>query len=290
MAPRKLDDPRPIEGKATALEISRRREAEIKESNARFDAAAKDAEPIPRQMPLFPEEMRVIPNYLARTPLFGAVKPGKRRRVDNEVLASPQGVMIRYSGLQLDYADGDVFFQLVHLGRGKTMGEPLTIVRSQFLTELRRDTGGENYTWLKESLERLQGARLTIEGSRYKVTTNFVLRLEEDKQEKIFQVFLDPAMVDAFGPKEVTFVNWQKRLQIKKQVPLSKWLLSYISSHERGLQQWRLAYLKDLYGYTSPVRQFRPILKEALRQLEDLEIISGWDLYENDTKVRYTRL
>jgi len=85
-----LDDPRAIEGKATALEIGRRREAEIKESNARFDATAKDAEPLPRQMPLFPEEMRVIPNHLARTPLFGAIKPGKRRRVDNEYWPHPK--------------------------------------------------------------------------------------------------------------------------------------------------------------------------------------------------------
>lgn len=273
-----------------ALDITQRNVADITESKARLEAAAQEAPAPERQMNLFPEDVRVIPNYLARSPLFGAVKPGKRARRENEVLATPQGLTIVYTGPQLDQADCDVFLQMIHLAGGKKMSEPISIRRYEFLDAIRRDNGGKNYKWLIESIARLKDAGLVIDGARYKLNTSLVLRVIQDKTDEMFHVWLDPDLVEAFGHKDVSFINWEKRLQIEKQVPLSKWLLNYMNSHERGLQQWRVAYIKELYGYASPVRLFRPILREALEQLQELEIIAGAEIYENGSKVRYTKL
>ena len=131
--------------------ILARVEAVRAEQQKRQELAAEQAEAGergPRQMSLFPDDARAIPNYLARTPLFAPVRPGRRKRREGELLASPQGFEIRFSGEQLDQSDCDVFMQLVHGARGRTLGEPLLLNRAEFLSQIGRADGGKNYEWL----------------------------------------------------------------------------------------------------------------------------------------------
>lgn len=81
------------------VEALQMREREGRKEGERQVEAAQH---LPQQMSFFLVEARATPNYLVRTPLFAAMRPGQRRQRDGEMLVSPQGFEIRFSGEQLD--------------------------------------------------------------------------------------------------------------------------------------------------------------------------------------------
>jgi hypothetical protein len=269
---------------AGVRETQRRREEQVK-----ADVVATES--LPRQMPLFHEDLRAISNDLARSPLFSPIRPGRRKARD-EALASPAGVEIHYKGEQLDQSDCDVFMQLVHSARGKTIGmeNPIRVNRARLLGQIGRADGGKNYEWLGSVLTRLQQAHLKVENKRYKLETNLISKIVTDKEEGTFFIVLDADIIKMFSGTDHTLVDWEKRLLIEKRVDLAKWLHSFTCSHERGLQRWAVKSLREWSGYASPVRKFREGLMEALQELERIGIISGPALYERDLKVKWQRI
>lgn len=270
------------------LEKTRQSKAgRVEQRREQVDAAAT----LPRQMPLFSDELRAISNDLARSPLFSPIRPGRRKLRDDQ-LASPAGVSIHYKGEQLDQSDCDVFMQLVHTARGKTIGteHPVAINRSELLSQIGRADGGKNYEWLGNVLTRLQQAHLRVENQRYKLETNLVSKIITDKQEGTFLIVLDHDIVKMFSGNEHTLVDWDKRKLIERRVDLAKWLQSFTCSHARGQQRWVIKNLREWSGYASPVRKFREALLEALEELERVGVLSGAAFYERDAKVRWQRL
>ena len=71
-------------------------------------------EPTPKparvvRLPLWPEELRTCPSCVLRSALFGVVQRGRRKALEGEILATWEGVIIRYIGWRLDQADLDVW-------------------------------------------------------------------------------------------------------------------------------------------------------------------------------------
>lgn len=269
--------------RAFAMEEIAKKRSEIKKKE--IESGKKYA----TQMSLFPDDGRVIPNYLARSPLFSPVRPGRRKQRVDELLASPKGFEIRFSGEQLDQSDCDVFMQLIHVARGKTLGEPVDLNRADLLKQIGRDDGGKNYAWLASVFIRLNGARIHIESERYKVNVSLVSKTIEDKLMGRFQAVLDPDIIKIFSGNEYTIVDWEKRKMLEKRVDLAKWLQNFICSHTKGLQRNNIANLRSWAGYSSPIRKFREALLEAMEELERVGIISGAKFYD-DSKVCWTRI
>lgn len=259
----------------------------------RSEAAKKEikvGESRPRQMALFPDDVRVIPNHLARSPLFSPVRPGRRKRRDSELLASPQGFELRVTGEQCDPADGDVFMQIIQESRGKNVGEPFTLNRGDFLKSIGRDNGRAQYLWLSKVFSRLVGTVIKIESAQYEVNMALVSKTIVDKKTGQFQVILDKDIIKMFSNNVHTYIDWDKRKQIKKRVDLCKWLQNFICTHEKGKQYHGVENLRTWSGYSSPVRKFREALAEALEELERVEIISGQSFYKENNMVRWNRL
>jgi hypothetical protein len=269
-----------------SLELQAKAKARSAQIQQEIDAG-KDR---PVQMRLFPDDVRVIPNYLARTPLFAPVRPGRRKQLNSELLASPRGFELRYSGEQLDQSDCDVFMQLIQEARGKTLGEPVSLNRADFLFQIGRDNGGKNYAWLSSVFKRLNGARIHVESERYKVNITLVSKTIEDKVTGAFQAVLDPDIIKIFSANEYTHVDWDKRKAIERRVDLCKWMQNFICSNEKGLQRHGIENLRNWSGYNSPIRKFREALLEAMQELERVGIIISASFYEEDTKVKWTRL
>lgn len=231
-------------------------------------------------LPGFADDLRAIPNHLARSPLFAPIRPGRRTTRDNELLPSPQGVQIRYSGPQLDQADCDVFMQLIWEQRAHFVGEPVRIVRQAFLKAIGREDGGKDYAWLQATLERLQAARVRIENARYVMTAQLLGKVVEDKVDTTFHIVLDRDIVEMFAPSARSLVDWEKRLQIEKRVDLAKWLHNFIASHADRQQFHALENLRQWAGYNSPLRKFKDAVAEALDELARLQVIAEQDFYE----------
>lgn len=230
-------------------------------------------------LPSFADDLRAIPNHLARSPLFAPVRPGRRELRQDELLPSPQGVQIHYTGPQLDQADCDVFMQLIAEQRGRHVGEPVQIVRQTFLHSIGRQTGGSDYAWLQDTLRRLQSAHVRIENERYIMTAQLLGKVVEDKIDATFHVVMDRDIVEMFAPSARSLVDWPKRMRIERRVDLAKWLQNFLSSHADRQQFHSLENLRVWSGYSSPLRKFKEAAGEALAELERLEIIGEPGFY-----------
>jgi len=61
------------------------------------------------ELPLWPEDKKAMPNELARASLFVPTARGRRKMLDKVQLAAPAGIVIEFTGKQLDMSDCDVF-------------------------------------------------------------------------------------------------------------------------------------------------------------------------------------
>lgn len=249
------------------------------------------------QLPLFPEEdTSALPNYIARTPLFAPIQPGRRKMHDDSLLASPEGVELRISGKQLDMADQDVFMLSLKWAQGVDLNQPVRCNRSEFLRELGWQPSGKTgafgksaYDWLDQSFGRLTGGKIYIETKRYKAHLSLVADWTEDKETGEWEFTIGGKIRALFQNQEYAFIDLVKRQQITHRVGLAKWLQSYAATHKPGLHRISVENLKQWCGYNSPTRKFREALVEALGELDRLEILTSVKFYKEDLMVQWTR-
>ena len=249
------------------------------------------------QLPLFPEEVTsALPNYIARTPLFAPIQPGRRKMHDDYLLASPEGVVLRITGKQLDMADQDVFMLALKWAQGVDLNQPVRCNRSEFLRELGWQPSGKTgafgksaYDWLDQSFGRLTGGKHNIETKRYKAHLSLVADWTEDKETGEWEFTVGGKIRALFQNQEYAFIDQVKRQQIAHRVGLAKWLQSYAATHETGLHRISVENLKKWCGYSSPTRKFRKALAEALAELERLNILTAVRFYKDDSMVQWTR-
>lgn len=253
--------------------------------------SATAAAPVVKQLPLWPDLERAIPNHLARSSLFAPIAPGKRKQHDRAEIASREDVQILFTGKQLDMADCDVFMQALYEAHRAPLGERVVIKRGTFLKAIGRSNGKSDYEWLHEAFRRLFLGAIEIEAKRYKIGgspkssgLHLVDSFDYDPDSESYFIKFDPRILALFHNKEYALIDWDKRMQLHKRVDMAKWIQNYLASHEPGAHRIGLHYLKAWMVYSSPMRKFREALEEALQELERLEIIAGARLEQSSKK------
>jgi hypothetical protein len=255
------------------------------------------ADPNGGQLPLFPEEdTSALPNYLARTPLFAPIQPGRRQMHDQSQLASPAGVEVLFTGKQLDMADQDVFMLALKFAQGVDLNQPVRCNRAEFLKALgwksAKKTGAfgkSAYEWLDQSFQRLSAGTLSIRTKRYKAHLSLVSEWVQDNQTGDWEFTIGGKIRALFQNDEFSFIDLRKRQQIATRIDMAKWLQSYAASHERGVHRISIEKLKEWCGYSSPIRKFREALGEALGELQRVGILESVEFYKEDTMVKWVR-
>ena len=117
------------------------RDPDLRASLERLGAVMQDtplrSEPEPLssakiiQFPLFPEATRPVSNDMARSALFSCIQGKDRRFIKDALLATVDGVEIRFTGEQLNQDDHDLLMQLIFMAREKPVGAWVTISRSR---------------------------------------------------------------------------------------------------------------------------------------------------------------
>jgi hypothetical protein len=69
------------------------------------------------------ERMRAAPNAMLRSALFGVVKPGRRQYVEEMALPMIGDFSLAYTGKRLDQSDLDIYLQIVHYARQRTVDD-----------------------------------------------------------------------------------------------------------------------------------------------------------------------
>ncbi len=252
---------------------------------------------VAQKLPPFPgEDVSLLPNCLARTPLFAPIRAGQRTMHDHVRLASPEGVDVRFTGKQLDMADQDVFMLALKWARGVDVNAPIRCHRAEFLRTLGWEPskktgafGNSAYKWLDESFDRLTSAKLSIETMRYKARLVLVCSWVEDTNTGEWEFTLDGKILALFQTNEFSFIDLAKRRRIATRVDLAKWLQSYAASHKRGWHRISVDKLREWCGYGSPIRKFREAIHDALQELERVGIVSHVSFYRDETMVKWCR-
>lgn len=249
------------------------------------------------QLPLFPEEdVSALPNYIARTPLFAPIRPGRRAMHNNVLLASPEGVEIRYTGVQLDMSDQDVFLRALKWAQGVDLNKSVLCNRAEFLKALgwksskKKGFGASAYEWLNQSFKRLTSGTLHIKTKRYESHLSLIADWTEDKETGNWEYTIGIKIRSLFQNYEYAFIDLKARQQILNSIDLAKWIQSYAATHKIGLHRVNIENLKSWCGYSSPTRKFKVALLKALNELERLNILIGVKFYKNDNMIQWMRL
>ena len=183
------------------------------------------------QLPLWPESARGVPNDILRSALFAAIQGKGRVYFRHKLLASYDGVQIRYTGEQLDQSDLDVWEQAIHLARLEPLGTACYFTAHGFLRAIKRHAGKSDYLWLQSVITRLQACVVEITRHRKIYGRSLVTRFDIDDVTRRFRVAIDPDMLLVYTAGW-TSVAWEQRQQLRGK-PLALWLHGYYASHAK---------------------------------------------------------
>jgi len=242
------------------------------------------------------KEVRVAPNAINRSSIFGVVKRGKRKRLKNVVLATIGETEISFSGVALDQADKDVFYELLHRAKNgfinATKEQKAIEVRfstRDFLRSIDRSESGASQRWLRDSIERLSEARIKIRYKNLIYKGPLIVREIENIDTKDIILDIDKAIGELFTQRTITKVGWRTRLALGSK-DTTKWLYDYIMSHRATkanphrikLQRlWDMSHVEPKELSPAEMAQYKHQVKEALETLKEKAVIKSYGLSKN---------
>ena len=195
-------------------------------------------------LPQWVEAQRGAPNAALRSALFAAIHGKYRRYLEREVLSTPDGLEIRFTGGQLDQSDLDVWEQVLHIARQPPLGTRIWFVAYDLLKALGRGTSGNDHEWLKGAISRLMAAGVEITQGRW-TYGGTLLDFYRDEETGRYVLELNPKLVNLFDAGW-TAIDWAQRQQFRRK-PLALWLHGYWASHAAPFPV-TVAYLHRLSG------------------------------------------
>lgn len=265
-------------------------EMEAKAMNERdFDAAN-----LPQRLFLPGLDLGSMPNHINRSGLFAPIARGARPFHRQAQIISRSDCVIEYTGEQLDEADAEIIMALIFFARAYHLGEVVPLNRAAVLRTLKRDDGKEQYEWLHRRLKAMAEATLFIEAkkrdgsTRYKIGQMATFRILKDfdyhPASDSYSYVLDPRWVQMFGNREFSRLDWEKRMQIRRNQDMAKALQRLIATSSDKIQRYPLDYLKPKMCYGGRIRDFRAALLRSTEELRGLDIIVNAQIELNTRK------
>ena len=237
------------------------------------------------QLPLWPEAKRGAPNAVLRGALFAAIHKDRQYMRRKELIATQDGVTIRYTGEQLDQADLDVWEQALHLARTQALGSQCYFTAHGFLKALGRSTGKMNHEWLEFALARLSATSVEITAGRRTYFGSLIDGGVRDEDTGRYVVEINPKLAAFYGQTQWTQIDWEQRQRLRGK-PLALWLHGFYASHAVPYPL-RVAYLHKLSGsQTKQLKHFKQNLVRALRDLEAAGAIKAFEIRDDLVHVR----
>ena len=230
------------------------------------------------QLPLWPEPARGVPNSALRGALFAAIQGKDRQYMKRKLLSVQKGMEIRFTGMQLDQSDLDVWEQALHLARMHPLGTRCDFTAHAFLKALGRSTGKPMHEWLKDTFARLGSCLVEITIAR-KTYFGSLLEGWRDEDTGRYCLEINPKLKNLYDAGW-TAIDWQQRKALSRK-PLALWLHGYYASHVdpypvsiEKLRQWSGSQTKRL-------RRFKEALIQALEDLKGIGAIMNFEIKDN---------
>lgn len=233
------------------------------------------------QLPMWPQDVRGLPNAFARSALFTVAhaRKGARAHLKRRIVQSLTGISITYTGEELRQDDEDVYLQIIHCARSQDILTPVRFTASAMITELGWTRNNASYKRLVDCLDRMKASSIAVtvsstEGVRANYTGSLIraFRWREDSGGvtlREWEILLEREIVGLFSPDSYTRLDWKMRMKLS---PLEKWLHTFYHTHGTPFP-YKVETIHALTGSEiklADLRKFRYKLKKALQSLVDI--------------------
>lgn len=229
------------------------------------------------QLPLWSDAKRGTPNSFLRSALFAAVQSKDRIWFERAILASQEGITIKYTGRQLNQDDLSVWEALVHHARSFEVGTIVEFAANDLLRSLDLPTGGTQHDMLNATIDRLTACSVSIRGGGKAFGGSLIEAWQHDEKTRHYQVRINRELAGLFGNSHWTAINWEQRKQLRK-MPLAQYLQAHYSSHKtpfpykvETIYSYSGSRNKDIYG-------FKQQLKKALEALVKVGFLTAFHI------------
>lgn len=275
-----------------ALEAKTRKQQTLKSNpTVEIESSLKAIE---RQLPLWPEGRRAIPNLFVRSALFNARNKNTPRRFLKEapIFVIGDG-SITYTGEELRQDDETVWLQLVSLAKDSPLGSSIGFTPYEFLKEVGWGISGRAYIRLREILTRLQATSLKAYSTQLGrgVSLSMLPKFEWRDQAsntalKMYRVTIAEELLQLFSDNRYTRLEWEQRLSLPTGI--ATWLHGYFASHRENFPVL-LSTIKQGSGLeTSNEKHLKASIQEALTHLRATGFISSFIVAEGKVYVSRT--
>lgn len=232
------------------------------------------------QLPLWPEPKRGAPNSFIRSALFAAIQGKDRQYIKEGVLASQDGIIVKFTGEQLNQTDLDVWETIVHMARDQPLGTFCSFTAHGLLKAMGMPTGNSQHKQLHSILLRLTACavEVTHEGKTY--FGPLIKSGAKDELTRHYGVELNKGIIRLFGENQWTALDWKQRQELRGQ-PLAQALHAFYSSHRQPFP----VKLETLQAYTGSrnkqMASFKRQVRAALGQLVDVGFLFSYGFKED---------
>lgn len=238
------------------------------------------------QLPLWPEHARGVPNAALRGALFAAIQGKNRQALKRAELAAPKGMLIRFTGWQLDQSDLDVWEQSLHLSHYHPLGTRCDFTAYAFLKALGRRTGKSDHEWLKDVFARLAGAVVEITHDNKIYFGALIKGGVRDEISGLYRIEINPTLANLYSAGW-TATDWEQRQALRGK-PLALWLHGYYSTHADPYPV-KVETLHQLCGsQTRHLKHFKVNFKNALDDLKAVGAITDYSFDGNLVSIERT--
>jgi hypothetical protein len=225
-------------------------------------------------LPQWADSVRGVPNGILRGSLFAAIQGKHRRAMQRELIVDEKNLKIKFTGIQLDQSDLDVWEQILHLARQDNLGKVVTFNAHSLLKSLNRNTGKSQYEWLEDVMARLMGCGIEISHDN-KTCGRKLLEYDREDITGEYKVCVNPQIARLYDMGYWTQINWDDRLKIGNK-PLALWLHGFIASHAEPFPMKVETYHRLSGSNNKCMRDFKRKLQESLQELLDLKLIASF--------------
>jgi len=227
-------------------------------------------------LPSWPDSRRGTPNTFLRSALFSAIQSKDRVDMKNVILGSQAGIIVTYTGEQLNQEDLSVWECLVHLAKESPLGATCEFTSYEILKTLGIQDAGENYKNLHDIIIRLTACAVQIQHVGQTFFGSLISSGIRNDETGRYSITLSKDLLKLYGKTEWTSVNWEQRKSLKRK-PLALSLHSYYSSHAKPFAI-SLTWLKNNVAGSKNKQKagFKAKVEKSLDELVKVGFLDSW--------------
>lgn len=229
-----------------------------------------------------------VPNLAVQAKIFEPVSPGRRKFYKEWVdmpVSGRDDITVQQRYTQLNQYDMTAWLLLIRFA-GPDMIARFT--RYEFLKAAKRNNGGREYYWLRDTLDRLRGTDFCITlNDKYGDVTKYrghLVTQELEKNENLYAIQISEPLSAMFGFDGWSFINLDQRLALGKSQQAMAFH-AYLSTErcpQRGFW-WKKDALWQAWGpeYTTRRVFMKNFRSRVLKPLYVIDFIE--DVTETET-------